>query len=887
MAERFYIIDGHYNAYRSYYAIRGPNRLSSPDGRPTGAVYIFTRMLLSLLEKRQPAYVAVAFDPKGPTQRDAQFAGYKAQRKPMPDELRAQIPLIFEVIAGYRIPVFQVEGFEADDVIATLALRAVERGVQVFMVTGDKDLMQLVDGERVLVYDTKEERVFGPREVEEKYGVPPALIPDLLGLAGDASDNIPGVPGIGPKTAVELLRQFGSLEAVLEHAGSIKGKKGQRLADCRQQALASRALTALATDVPLELDMEALCRQPPDAGRLLPLFRELGFRELLATLPVEHHERDYRIVKSLDELERLAAELKAAGAFALDFETTSEAPVEADIVGLSMAYKPACAWYAPLRGPEREALLPQEAVLRIIEPLVSDAAVTKVGQNLKYDIQVLHRHGIELQGPMFDTMVAAWLLAPDRHAYGLDTLALEYLNERKIPTAELLGKGKEQTTMDRVSVALVAEYAAEDADCVWRLSRILDKRLAADGLDSLFRELEMPLVSVLAAMEFAGVRVDAEYLSELGRHFQRQIAQKESEIREAAGCEFNPASPKQLADVLFNRLGLPVAKRGRAGPSTDSEVLERLADKHPLPRLVLEYRELAKLKNTYVDTLPAMISKSSGRIHASFNQTGTATGRLSSSEPNLQNIPVRTELGRLIRRAFVPKAGWLFVSADYSQIELRMLAHFSGERMLRGAFERGGDVHRAVAAEILGKPPACVSAEERRLAKAVNFGLIYGQQAPGLARQTGLSIAEAEEYIERYFRRYPAVKQFIESIEQAAEQQGFVKTILGRKRLLPDVHSDMPARRNAARRAAVNTVVQGSAADLIKKAMIVLDKSLRARKMKSRIVIQIHDELLLECPPDEEEAARALLVESMSGAMALSAPLAVNCLRGMNWMETS
>ncbi|HHN46799.1 MAG TPA: DNA polymerase I, partial [Planctomycetes bacterium] len=590
-------------------------------------------------------------------------------------------------------------------------------------------------------------------------------------------------------------------------------------------------------------------------------------------------------VGNIEELSRILNDAKSAGRFAFDLETSSASPVDADIVGISISFREGEAWYIPVRGPEKNRILTQSEVLVRLKPLLADENTLKIGQNLKYDLQVLANVGIEVSPPIFDTMIAAYVLDPGGRAFGIDYLSLTYLGEKKTPTSEIIGKGSGQRRMDEISVSVVAGYAAEDADCTFRLASVLREKVHSAGLDGLLDTLEIPLVPVLARMELAGIAIDVQWLKSLERDFEKHIADLEDKIRETAGVAFSPASPRQLADVLFGKLGLPVIKKGKTGPSTDSEVLDRLSEKHPLPSLVLQYREFSKLKNTYIDTIPAMLSPRTGRLHTSFNQTGTATGRLSSSEPNLQNIPIRTELGRRIRRAFVPRNGCVFVSADYSQIELRILAHFSEDAALIASFRRGEDIHCAVAAEVFDKPIDAVSDEERRVAKAVNFGLVYGQGAQGLARQTGLSVDDAEDFIQRYFRRYPGVKTFIDALLEKAEKDGFVETIAGRRRMLPDLAAQMPVRRNAARRAAVNTVIQGSAADLIKRAMINLDAELLRSSPRSRILLQIHDELLLEAPSEEVAALQALLKKLMENALHLRVPLLAQCSVGSNWMD--
>jgi len=893
MAETFYLIDGHSNAYRAYFAMeRSRSRLTSPTGQPTGAIYNFVSMLEKLIKQKKPSYIAAAFDAKGPTFRHERYPDYKATRKPMPDSLRSQLPTIIEVVRAYGVPVFSIEGFEADDVLATLARRAAKRGIDVYIVTADRDLYQLVDGEHIYVYDERKDTVFTPDEVKASLGVLPEKVLDLKGLAGDSSDNLPGVRGIGPKTAVQLLEKYGSLDEVLANAGNEKGKRKERLIAHADDARLSRELATICDDVELDLDFEQCRVGGGDMEKLSGMFKDLGFQgfmDVAAEVADEVPSEGYATVTSAAALKKLAASLREAGRFAFDLETTSLSPIGAEIVGLSVAAEAGRASYVPVRAPSGVKRLSEQEVLDEFRPLLEDPKITKIGQNLKYDTLVLRGAGIEAAGFDFDTMVAAYLLQPGARSYGIDALALERLGLKKISTREVIGKGKDALRMDEAPVDIVSRYASEDADVTWQLYESVGPELGEHGLEDLFREIEMPLVHVLAELEWNGVKVDPSMLEAMSEELDKMLELSEQEIYEAAGQEFNIASPKQLRTILFDELKLPVLRRTKTGPSTDMDVLRGLSSRHPLPKLILEHRSLAKLKGTYVDPLPQMINERTGRIHASFNQTVTATGRLSSSDPNLQNIPVRTEIGRSIRSCFVAEPGCKLLSADYSQIELRILAHYSEDPGLVRAFREGADIHRAVAAEVghggEAVPLDEVTPEMRRQAKAVNFGIIYGQGAAGLAADLGIERGDAQRFIDRYFERFSAVQGCWESIIAGAREDGYVRTILGRIRYLPEIKDESPATRNFAERAAVNTVFQGSGADLIKKAMVDTQSEIENRGMKSKMILQVHDELVFEAPEAEVDELRERVVSLMEGAMTLGVPLKVDTGVGDNWLE--
>jgi len=898
--KRLFLVDGTALAYRSFHAL-SRSRLADRAGRPTGAIYGFVSSLLRLLREEEPDLLAVAFDPPGPTFRHERYPDYKATRQKMPDDLVEQMPRVREVVRALGHPVLEVPGWEADDVLATVARRAAEGGLRVFLVTGDKDLFQCVDG-RVSVYNLSarggETEVLDPAGVEEKFGVPPERVPDVLALMGDASDNVPGVPGIGPKTAVELVRRFGPLEEVLSRAGEVeKEKVREALRRDAAQARLSYDLVKIPCDAPVALDLGEAAVVPPDPALVGPLFEDLGFRRFLAELPgraVSGEEgRDYRVVRTPADLDALLAELRGAAIFAVDSETTGTDPLACVPVGLSFATRPLAAWYVPLNlepaifggSPGSDA----PRVLEALRPLLEDPTRPKVGQNAKYDMLVLRRAGVRPSGLAHDTMVCSFLVDPRERTHNLDDLALRHLRLRKIPTTDLIGKGKGQVTMDRVSVDRVAEYACEDADATLRLLRVLEPRLAEAGVERLYREVEMPLLPVLADMEERGIRVDAAALERMAADLEAREQALAAEIRSLAGEEFNVNSTQQLGAILYERMkvqGKARARRTKTGWRTDVETLEEFAE-HPIVRKVLEYRSCAKLRSTYLEPLPRLVNPRTGRLHTSFSQIGAVTGRLSSSDPNLQNIPVRTEDGKAIRRAFVPgEEGWRLVSADYSQIELRVLAHLAEDPGFLEAFRSGEDIHRATAARIFGVLPAEVTPELRGRAKAINFGVIYGMGEQRLARETGITPKEAREFIEAYFRTYPRVRAFHEERIQHALREGWVETLFGRRRWIRDeLLSPMGGVAANARNNAINTPVQGTAADIVKKAMVAVHARLRTSGLDAHLLLQVHDELVLECPAGRVEALRALLKEEMEGVVSLRVPLVVEVGAGENWLE--
>ncbi|MDD2542304.1 MAG: DNA polymerase I, partial [Desulfuromonadaceae bacterium] len=819
--ETLYLVDGSSYIYRAYYAIR---HLSSPSGFPTNAIFGFIQMLLKLLKDYQPEHVAVVFDAGRITFRTEMYPEYKANRAAMPDDLRVQMEPIREVVRAFNIPTLELQGFEADDIIGTLAARFSAQGGKVVVVTGDKDLMQIVTA-HVTLLDTMKGKESGISDVVERFGVAPELVTDILGLAGDSSDNIPGVPGIGEKTAAKLILEFGSLDALLARADEVKGKNGEKLREFRDQALLSRRLATIELNVPLSVDLETLTAREPDQKSLNAIFKKFGFTSLIreltgkATLSSER----YITVTTAAGLDALVTGLEQAGEFAFDLETTSLDPRVAKIVGLSFSYHDHEAYYIPIghvtslpnhpvSTPEvktisadscqtgfnfsqsnpsshiAEGQLPHRMVLERLRPLLEDSASHKVGQNIKFDMQVLANNGINLAGIWFDTMLASYLLNPSRHGHGLDALAQEHLNHRMISYSEVAGSGKGEKNFAEVSLETAARYAAEDADATWLLRQKFEPLLAADNDDKLLHTVEMPLVAILAGMENHGVLLDCDLLNGLSIDFAERMRILEEHIFRLAGEPFNLNSPKQLGEVLFERLGLKTGKKtkGKTGWSTDNEVLTTLAEEQEIARLILDYRTVAKLKSTYTDALPRLICPHTGRVHTSYNQTVTSTGRLSSSDPNLQNIPIRSEEGRRIRHAFIAPPGHVILAADYSQIELRVLAHLSGDTVFCHAFANDEDIHTRTAAEVFGLFPEMVTPEMRRQAKTINFGIIYGQGAFSLAKQLGIGRKTAEEFINTYKERHHGAIAFLDSCIREAEEHGCVRTILGRRLPIPD-----------------------------------------------------------------------------------------------------
>ncbi len=915
-----YLVDGSSYIYRAYYAIR---HLSSPSGFPTNAIFGFIQMLLKLLKDYQPEHVAVVFDAGRITFRTEMYPEYKANRAAMPDDLRVQMEPIREVVRAFNIPTLELQGFEADDIIGTLAARFSAQGGNVVVVTGDKDLMQIVT-DHVTLLDTMKGKESGISDVVERFGVGPELVIDILGLAGDSSDNIPGVPGIGEKTAAKLILEFGSLDALLARADEVKGKNGEKLREFRDQALLSRRLATIELNVPLVVDLESLTAQEPDQKSLNAIFKKFGFTSLIreltgkATLTSER----YITVTTVAGLDALITGLEQAGEFAFDLETTSLDPRLAEIVGLSFSYHDHEASYLPIghvtslpnhsvsspeiKSPSADSCqtgfnfsqsnqsshivkgqLPHRMVLDRLRPVLENPASHKVGQNIKFDMQVLANNGINLAGVWFDTMLASYLLNPSRHGHGLDALAQEHLNHRMISYREVAGSGKGEINFAEVSLEAAARYAAEDADATWLLRRKFEPLLAADNDDKLLHTVEMPLVVILAGMENHGVLLDCDLLNSLSVDFAERMRILEEHIFRLAGEPFNLNSPKQLGEILFERLGLKTGKKtkGKTGWSTDNEVLTTLAEEQEIARLILDYRTVAKLKSTYTDALPRLICPRTGRVHTSYNQTVTSTGRLSSSDPNLQNIPIRSEEGRRIRHAFIAPPGHVILAADYSQIELRVLAHLSEDTVFCHAFANDEDIHTRTAAEVFGIFPEMVTPEMRRQAKTINFGIIYGQGSFSLAKQLGIGRKTAEEFINTYKERHHGAIAFLDSCIREAEEHGCVRTILGRRLPIPDIKSSNGNVLAFARRNAINYPIQGSAADIIKCAMIRVDSRIRLEKLKSSLIMQVHDELVFEVPEDELLTMEQLVEEEMGHAFETKVPLKVDISHGANWSE--
>lgn len=943
-----WVVDAHNLIFQVFHAVP---EMTSPAGEAVNAVFGLTRDLLYLLETKRPTYLFVAFDLSGATFRHELYEGYKRDRPDMPEELVPQIAKIRELLSALGIPLLECAGFEADDILATVARQAEERGWDCYLVTGDKDCRQLIT-DRVRLYNVRKNQVLDREGLLAEWGIRPEQVVDFQALVGDTVDQIPGVPLIGPKNASELLQRYGTLQQVLEHADAVPGaKRRENLKRFGQQALLSRELVRLRSDVPLEFDWEQGRVERFPLARAEGLFATLGFHRLGAQLrrlavrkekappprvaaegadpregsqaarhgalletadgsqgalwesageepnsasstvgPAEFIEApwqaDYRTVGSLAQLEELISCICQAGVVSFDTETTSIRPADADLVGCSLAWQEGLAYYVPLRAPAGEPCLNPMAALAVLRPMLEDPAVGKVGQNLKFDMVALRTVGIDMRGLRFDSMMASYLLDAGERVHNLDELARRYLRHTNIKITELIGTGRSQKRMDEVPVAQITKYAAEDADVALRLYPLLENRLQSEGLYDLFTKLELPLVEVLAAMEATGICVDVERLAALSNRYEQKLAELEAEIYRLAGRTFNIASTQQTQQVLFSELKLPTRRRTLTGASTNVEVLAELARLHPLPARIIEYRQYAKLKSTYVDALPALVNPRTGRVHASFHQAVAATGRLSSSNPNLQNIPVRTEEGRAIRAAFVPgEPDWKLLTADYSQIELRILAHFSQDEALLEAFARDEDIHARVAAEVCGVPLSNVTDEMRRRAKAVNFGVIYGQSPAGLARNLGISQEEAAAFIDAYFARYRGVDKFIAQTLAECFERGYVKTILGRRRTVRGVRRVVGRQRNLPERTAINTVIQGSAADLIKQAMVAIHRGMQRERLAARMLLQIHDELVFEVPAEEVNRLARLVCAEMTGVGPLSVPLKIDLQVGPNWAE--
>jgi DNA polymerase-1 len=909
------LVDGSSYVYRAYHAL--PTRLSNAQGEPTGAVLVVLNMLQKFLKDYQPRRIAVVFDAPGKTFRDELFTAYKAHRPTMPDELRAQIEPLLSIIRAQGLPLLRVAGVEADDVIGTLACRAAQAGQSVLISTGDKDMAQLVNDSITLINTMNDSRL-DRAGVKTKFDVYPEQIIDYLALIGDSSDNIPGIDKVGPKTGAKLLQQFGSLDGLVAHVAEIPGKVGENLRAGLATLELSRRLATIRTDLELPLSLEELTPGAPDLAALRELYTRYELRALLRQLeggdagtpaaaanrsappgaappapdltpPAAAIERRYETVTSWEQLERWLAALRAAPLFAFDTETTSLDYMKAEIVGVSFCIEPGVAAYVPLAHayPGAPAQLPRAEVLAALKPLLEDPGSGKVGHNLKYDAHVLANAGIALAGMRFDTMLESYVWNSVATNHDLDADAQRYLNLTPIAYSEVAGKGAKQISFDQVPVERAAEYAAGDADLTLRLHQALwPQLLSVPPLARLYEECEQPLVPVLTKVEHYGVLVDRELLRAQSREFARALQELLLQAHREAGHEFNIESPRQLQQILFERLQLPVKRRTPTGqPSTAEDVLEELAENFALPRIVLEFRALAKLKSTYTDKLPELVNERTGRIHTCYAQAVAATGRLSSVDPNLQNIPVRRPEGRRIRQAFVAPAGCVILAADYSQIELRIMAHLSGDATLQAAFAEDLDVHQATAAEVFGVALHTVNADQRRTAKVINFGLIYGMSPFGLARNLGIDRGAAQQYVERYFQRYPGVKRFMDNTRAQARERGYVETVFGRRLYLPDIRSGNAQMRQYAERSAINAPMQGTAADIIKRAMITVDAWATRAHSPARLIMQVHDELVFEVPYAAVPDVTAAVRECMVDAAALSVPLRVDVGVGQNWDE--
>jgi len=883
-----YLIDGSAYIHRAFHAI---GALSNSKGIPTNAVFGFTRMIQKLMEDRSPEYLVMLFDAKGPTFRHEMYKDYKANRPPMPEDLSVQIPNIIAITKAYNLPVYEMTGYEADDLIGTLAKKAEAAGFSVVMVTGDKDFMQLVT-DKITIWDPMKDQTIDPSWVRNEMGLEPHQITDMMGLSGDSADNIPGVPGIGKKTATSLIQTFDNIDLLYQNIDRItKKQQKENLIRNKELALLSKQLVIIDTHVPLPFEPDTFKRKEPNFTQLNHLFKEFEFRQLQQSLPRQSNldGKDYHTILDISDLDDLIARLLSAKRFAIDTETTAIDPLKARLVGLSFSVKPNEAFYIPCAHdyPGAPKQIDLKQVFVRLKPILEDPDVKKIGQNIKYDLIVLRSHGIHLKGILFDTMLASYLLNPAKRAHNLNQIALDFLDHKMITYQEVTSQPERKAGFQKVPVDEATSYSCEDADITLMAYEILAPKLDENHLTDLYGQVEIPLIPVLANMEITGIRVDKQNLQDLSKSFEHQLERIEADIYALAGEKFNIKSSQQLGKILFEKLNLPVQKKTqkKTGYSTDVDVLTTLATHHELPALILRHRTLAKLKSTYTDALIDLADEKTQRIHTSFNQTITATGRLSSSDPNLQNIPIRTEEGRLIRRAFIPADGWVLLSADYSQIELRILAHYSKDPILIEAFNANEDIHARTAAEVFQIDSRHISDELRRQAKAINFGIIYGMSPFGLSRQLNISQQMAKTYIDNYFDRYKGVKQFMDHAIAEARSTGRTSTLLGRIRLLPDIKNKNTNTRLFAERTAINTPIQGTAADLIKLAMIRVDEHFLKQDFSTKMLLSVHDELVFEVPPDELEDVKKSVQHTMETIWDLNVPLKVNMAWGEHWDE--
>lgn len=888
-SKKIFLIDGSAFLYRAFHAIRS---LSTSKGHPTNATFGFTRILLKLIKENRPEYAVVFFDVKGPTFRHKLYDQYKANRPPMPEELVIQIPDIKKMIAALNIPIVEKPGYEADDLVGTYAGFAQENDFDVVMVSGDKDFIQLIT-DRCTLWDPMKDTITDRETVKKDMGIEPAQFVDILGLAGDSADNIPGISGVGPKTAAKLIAEFGSIENIYTNLDRLKKKKKlhENLSSGRDTVKLSRALAAIDTGVKTTKQMEDFKLQPFDTKKAFDLFQHLEFKTLATEFAqkADKSEKIYKLITEVKELEKLAHVLENKGIFAIDTETTSKNPMDAGLVGISFSYKENSGFYIPVAHtfPDDITQPPKEDILKIFKPLLENPDIKKVGQNIKYDYIVLANFGITMRGICFDTMLASYLLNPSTRGHSLDRIAMNLFGYKTISYEEIAGKGKNQIGFQQVPISQAVDYASEDADLTFMAYQTFKNQVKAQGLEPLMQTIEIPLITVLGDMERTGIKVDLAFLAHLSNVFDDELKTLVKQIYDLAGEEFNINSSQQLGAILFEKLKLKTIKKTKkkTGYSTDVEVLTKLAKEHELPEKLLRYRTLGKLKSTYVDALQQLAHKQTGRIHTSFNQTITVTGRLSSSNPNLQNIPIRKPEGKKIRKAFIPGENHTLISADYSQIELRILAHCAEDKILIEAFNNGEDIHTRTALEVFQVLPEFVTDDLRSQAKAINFGIVYGMSAFRLANDLGISRKMATAYIDNYFKRYSGVKNFIDTTIEETKKTCEVQTLFGRKRRLDDINSSNANVRNFAQRAAINTPIQGSAADLIKLAMIKMQSALQKEEMASKMLLSVHDEIIFETPFEEKEALIALATQVMEQVHPLKVPLKVNFGTGENWAQ--
>ena len=885
----FYLVDGSSYIFRAFFGVR---QLSTSKGFPTNALYGFINMLQKVIREEKPDYLVVAFDSPDKTFRHKIYPDYKANREAPPEELAKQFPYFEPLVQAYGLSSVRRPGFEADDIIGTLAKKGIQEGLEVVIVSGDKDMMQLISP-NVYMLDTMKNKKFMDKEVVEKFGVQADKVVEVMGLMGDSSDHVPGVAGIGPKTAAELIQKFGSIESLYKRIDEVEKKKvKEKLERDREKAFMSRELVSIDTEMDLEFNSDLMKAGKIDSAKLKKMFEEFEFVSFLEGMPGEVtnslkiDRSGYKTILTEKSFNDLIKSLVKKKSFVFDVETTNKRPVWARMVGISFSFEEGNACYLPLvhrylGSPDQLEL---KTVCEKLKPIFEDKRIKKCGHNIKYDLIVMANEGIALDGVDFDTMIASYLLNPSSRGHGLDALTMEYFGHKNLTYKEMVGAGNREIGFDEVEVNRATEYAAEDSDMTWRLKGKLQPQLK-DSTLKLYKEIELPLLEVLAEIELNGVYVDRKHLTELSSKIDKQLLRLEKDIYVLADEEFNINSPKQLSVILFEKLKLPVVKKTKTGYSTDVSVLELLAAEHKLPKQILSYRQLAKLKSTYVDALPGEIFKNTGRVHTSFNQTVAATGRLSSSNPNLQNIPIRSDMGKEIRKAFTAEGDNMLLSADYSQIELRLLAHLSKDRALKDAFDKGEDIHARTAADIFGSSLDKVDENSRRMAKAVNFGIIYGLSAFGLSRQLNISRKDAKDFIDQYFLLYSKVRGFMDNTIAEARECGYTLTMFNRRRYLPDLKSDNRQIRESAERVAINSPIQGSAADLIKVAMIRLSRNLKKMKLNSKMILQVHDELVFECPVREKKEIESLVRKEMEEACTLSVPLVVDIGWGKNWNE--